>query len=91
MGRFLSVGRLIPRPGIVLAFVALLFLAGVWVACAGTGACIGVRYSGSGGPYCKNGWTSAECADWESQGVNSSNWIFYAGQTCEDLGYTPTP
>jgi hypothetical protein len=86
MRQLLSIGRLIPRPGIIIAVVAVLFLAGVWVACAGTGACIGEP-----GSYCKDGWTSAECSDWNNLGVNGSSWSFHAGQTCSSLGYTPTP
>ena len=89
MGQLLSLGRLVPRPWIVLAFVAVLLLAGVWVACAGTGACVGT--GGVGGPYCKDGWSQAECSDWNSQGVNGASWSFHAGQSCDGLGYTPTP
>ena len=88
MGHALSLGHLIPRPGLILVIITVLLLSSVWVSCAGVGACVGVKGLSN---YCKNGWTEAECTDWNNQGINGATWNFHAGQTCEDLGYTPTP
>jgi hypothetical protein len=80
-----SLARLVPRPGLVLAVIAFVFLSTLWISCAGVGACVP---SGGQAPNdCKDGWTQAECNDWNTQGVNNSAWYFHAGQSCASLGY----
>ncbi len=81
----ISLRRLLPYLGVLLA----LCIAAIWLpfflGCSLLdGACVGT------GPVeeCKQGWTSAECADWNSTGVNGDTWTFYGGQSCQDLGYT---
>ncbi len=37
--------------------------------------------------YCNDGWTSAECAEWDAMEVNAADWFFHEGQTCEDRGF----
>ena len=81
----LSLNRLIPRPGAILALVVVIFLSTLWISCTTTGACLA---SGGVAPGdCKDGWTAAECSDWNDQGINGSTWNFHSGQTCADLGY----
>lgn len=79
--------RLIGRRTVFgLALVVALFLV-ILSSCGGAGSCVG-----SGGdvllsPVCKNGWTRAECQEWDDMEVNGANWDFKGG-TCERLGYT---
>ena len=84
MGRILSLGRALPRLRTILAIVAALFLA-TGAACSTSGACVS---SGAitGQTYCRNGWTKAECSDYNNRGINGATWYFYKGQTCDDRG-----
>lgn len=41
--------------------------------------------------YCKDGWTKAECEEWDEIGVNGVSWTFHKGQTCEERGTPATP
>ena len=65
----------------------------LWALCGcgpATGVCTGCC-SNSGVTYCKDGWTAAECADWDSKQVNGVRWNFWAGQTCAGRGTPATP
>ncbi len=55
-----------------------------------TGVCTGysAEYNST---YCKDGWTKAECEEWDDIGVNGVSWTFYKGQTCEERGTPATP
>ena len=52
----------------------------------GTGVCLGTDGI-YGHTYCYDDFTSAECEDYASEGVNGATWEFYPGDTCWDLGY----
>ena len=73
---------------IVIGFVPIgLLLLIILGSCSSTGVCIA-----SGGdvllaPECKNGWTRAECREWNAMGVNGASWEFKSG-TCESKGFT---
>jgi hypothetical protein len=74
------------RTMFILALAIVVFLA-ILSSCSGSGSCVG-----SGGdillsPVCKNGWTRAECQEWDDMEINDANWDFKGG-TCERLGYT---
>jgi len=50
-----------------------------------TGACTG--YSDLfDKTYCYDGWTDADCEEYDDNEVNGASWYFYAGQTCEERG-----
>jgi hypothetical protein len=74
-------------PALVIVF-AICIAAG-WIpfliSCSDIGACVS---SGGSPEECKQGWSSSECADWDSQQVNGADWIFHAGRECSDLGYS---
>jgi hypothetical protein len=55
-----------------------------------TGVCTGysAEYNST---YCKDGWTKAECDEWDALEVNGVSWTFYRGQTCDDRGTPATP
>jgi predicted small secreted protein len=55
--------------------------------CSGVGACVGSGGNVLLSPVCKDGWTRAECREWDEMEVNDANWDFKGG-TCEGLGYT---
>jgi hypothetical protein len=55
-----------------------------------TGVCTG--YSAEfNSTYCKDGWTKAECEEWDDLEVNGVSWTFYRGQTCDERGTPATP
>ena len=56
----------------------------------GTGVCTGysAEYNST---YCKDGWTQAECDDWNDQQINGVSWTFHRGQTCDERGTPATP
>jgi len=41
--------------------------------------------------YCKDGWTKAECEEWDDLEVNGFSWTFYKGQACDERGTPATP
>lgn len=41
--------------------------------------------------YCKDGWTKAECTEWNRMMVNGLPWHFHGGQTCAGRGTPATP
>ena len=55
-----------------------------------TGVCTGYS-SEYNSTYCKDGWTKAECEEWNDLNVNGVDWYFYEGQTCADRGTPATP
>ena len=56
----------------------------------GTGVCTGysAEYNST---YCKDGWTKAECEEWNDLEVNGVTWTYYKGQTCDERGTPATP
>ncbi len=67
--------------------VVVMTLAVAVASCAeDLGACEGFSET-LNGSYCNDGWTSAECAEWDAMGVNAADWFFHSGQTCEDRGF----
>ena len=64
-------------------FLCCIFL---FTACETTGACVG-QY-GVGKYECKEEWYETECAEWDEDEINGSEWTFHKRSSCEDLGYT---
>jgi hypothetical protein len=56
----------------------------VLTACGGSGLC-----EGTGGiiDECYEGWTQAECDDWDAEEVNGSDWVWHSSGSCEGYGY----
>jgi len=50
----------------------------------GAGVCIG---SGGFVDECKEGWTKAECQEWDDLEVNDASWEHHGG-TCESHGFS---
>jgi hypothetical protein len=57
----------------------------VLTACGGGGLC-----EGTGGivDECYEGWTQAECEDWDDESVNGSTWTWHGSGTCAGYGYS---
>jgi hypothetical protein len=55
-----------------------------------TGVCTGYS-SEFNSTYCKDGWTKAECDEWDELQINGVSWTFHRGQTCEERGTPATP
>lgn len=65
----------------LMSSVVLLAMFGVFACGGDVGACqevTGDRFN------CKDGWTEAECDDWDQQRINGNRWAFYEGQSCSD-------
>lgn len=78
-----SLRRLMPYAVVALAICIAVIWMPFLLGCPSSGACVGF------GPVneCKQGWSKAECAEWDDLGVNGDSWTFYAGRDCADLGY----
>lgn len=52
-------------------------------------ACGGGLCEGTGGivDECFEGWTQAECEEWDAEGVNGATWTFHGSGSCEARGY----
>lgn len=76
--------------------VILIALAASWVGLSTvsckekTGVCTACCGS-SGTTYCKDGWTEADCKDFNNKKVNGLSWSWYEGQTCAGRGTPATP
>lgn len=62
----------------------VLLLASALAACGGEGLCIG---TGGVIDVCKELFTREECAEYDDQAVNGSDWEFARG-SCEARGFT---
>lgn len=65
---------------LVLVVASIMGGAGCLGACEGTSGILGTH-------YCYDDFSSAECDDYDSEGVNDASWNFHPGETCWDLGY----
>jgi hypothetical protein len=71
-------------------FISMVMLISNCEKLSSTGVCTG--YSAEfNSTYCKDGWTKAECDEWDELQVNGVSWTFYRGQTCEERGTPATP
>jgi len=73
-------------------FIRVGLVLGVWLvlaSCNKEGVCTACC-GPSGNTYCKNGWTEAECKEWDDLKVNGLDWHFHKGQTCEARGTPAT-
>ena len=68
---------------IVAVAGALMFMLG-FSACGSDSTCIG---TGGVIDSCKEGWTEEECAEWDQESVNGSDWTITGG-SCAEHGYT---
>ena len=60
-------------------------IASVLLVGCGPGLC-----EGTGGivDECKQGWSRAECDEWDELEVNGASWTYHGSGTCEGRGYT---
>lgn len=56
-----------------------------WLVGCGPGLC-----EGTGGivDECKEGWSRAECEEWDEEEVNGASWTYHGAGTCEGRGYS---
>ncbi len=85
MRSFKSFRRLMPYAVVALAICIAAIWAPFFFGCAAAGACVGV---GGVVDECFQNWSRSECSDYNSLGINGSNWTFYPGSDCSDLGFT---
>ena len=87
--QYIMMMRTIRKILFVAGFTGLLFL-GNNCGNMGTGVCTGysAEYNHT---YCKDGWTKAECEEWNDLEVNGVRWTYYKGQTCDERGTPATP
>ena len=81
---------MIKKLAIAGIFIASVLLISNCETFSNTGVCTG--YSAEfNSTYCKDGWTKAECDEWNDLEVNGVSWTFHRGQTCEERGTPATP
>ena len=74
----------------VAGFTCLILLSSNCEKLSSTGVCTG--YSAEfNSTYCKDGWSKAECDEWNDQQINGVSWTFHRGQTCDERGTPATP
>lgn len=74
-----------------LVLITCMFLVVISSACGeATGVCTGYN-SDTMTTYCKDGWTKAECDDWNDQQINGVDWYWHEDQTCAERGTPATP
>ena len=53
--------------------------------CGGSGLCVS---TGGRPEECHEGWSEAECQDWQTKKVNGATWRYYGSGTCQARGFT---